>query len=102
MDLKIEIKEEELRAIVKEEVEKSVRKRIREMMGDYTSKGYLEDIMYKQLLSLVLEKVPDVREVVDKRIDMAIKDVESVGHNISKNEIIDAIVDRLAEKEDYD
>lgn len=102
MDLKIEIKEEELRAIVKEEVEKYVRKRIREMMGDYTSKGYLEDIMYKQLLSLVLEKVPDVREVVDKRIDMAIKDVESVGHNISKNEIIDAIVDRLAEKEDYD
>ena len=58
----INISDEEIREIVKEEVDKSVRKRIKEMQGDYTSKGYLENLITEVLWDKIICEIPVYRK----------------------------------------
>lgn len=93
--MEIVINEEQIRAIVQEESNKAIRKRIREMQGDYTAKGYLEEVMRQVLWETISERIPDL----DSFIRKTIQDVVEIqkGHITvpSKSEIIDAIIDEL-------
>ena len=93
--MSIIISDEEIREIVKDETDKSVRKRIREMQGDYTSKGYLKNIMEDVLWDTIVNKIPNIEEYLHKRIDEILEIEKQSIPKLSKNEIIDVIIDRL-------
>lgn len=97
--MSIIISDEEIREIVKDETDKSVRKRIREMQGDYTSKGYLENIMEDVLWDTIVNKIPNIEEYLHKRIDEILEIEKQSIPKLSKNEIIDVIIDRLQDTE---
>ena len=97
--MSIIISDEEIREIVKDETDKTVRKRIREMQGDYTSKGYLENIMEDVLWDTIVNKIPNIEEYLNKRIDEILEKEKQSIPKLSKNEIIDVIIDRLQDTE---
>ena len=93
--MNITISEEEIREIIKDEVDKSVRKRIKEMQGDYTSKGYLENIIYDVLWKTIVNKLPNVEKYLYKRIDDILEVEKKSIPKLSKNEVINVIIDKL-------
>lgn len=97
--MSIIISDEDIRGIVEEEVDKSVRKRIREMQSDYTSKSYLENIMRDILWETIVNKIPNIEEYLYKRIDEILEIEKQSIPKLSKNEIIDVIIDRLQDAE---
>lgn len=97
--MSIIISDEDIREIVEEEVDKSVRKRTREMQGDYTSKSYLENIMRDILWDTIVNKIPNIEEYLYKRIDEILEIEKQSIPKLSKNEIIDVIIDRLQDTE---
>lgn len=94
------LNDEQIRVIVQEETNKAVRKRVREMQGDYTSKAYLEDIMRRVLWETVSEKIPDLESFVRKTISEAVASKKSLMSVPSKSEIIDAIIEELRDDDD--
>ena len=98
MELKLD--EEELRAMVQEESEKPIRKRIREMQGQYTSKGYLEEVMREILWDTLTEKIPNLEAIVIKSIDEIIKEKKRCMEVPSKSDLIDAIIEALKYSDD--
>lgn len=98
MELKLD--EEELRAMVQEESEKAIRKRIREMQGQYTSKGYLEEVMREILWDTLTEKIPNLEAIVIKSIDEIIKEKKRCMEVPSKSDLIDAIIEALKYSDD--
>lgn len=94
------LNDEQIRIIVQEETNKAVRKRMREMQGDYTSKAYLEDIMRRVLWETVSEKIPDLESFVRKTISEAVASKKSLIPVPSKSEIIDAIIEKLRDDDD--
>lgn len=93
------ISDEEIREIVKDETDKAVRNRIREMQGDYTSKGYLENIMRDVLWDTIVSKIPNIEDYLHKRIDEILETEKQSIPKLSKSEIIDVIIDKLQDTE---
>ena len=97
----INIPDEEIREIVKEEVDKSVRKRIREMQGDYTSKGYLENLITKVLWDKIICEIPDLEDYIKSEIHEYINFKKNNSPKITKRELINSVIDAFLERE-YD
>jgi hypothetical protein len=91
----IQINEEEIRNIVKEEVDRSVRKRIKEMQGDYTSKVYLEELIRNTLWDTICDKIPTIEEYVGTEIHRVIEYKKANGEKLSKRVLIDLILDEI-------
>lgn len=91
------ISDEEIREIVKNEVDKSVRKRIKEMQGDYTSKGYLEDIMRDVIWNTICDKIPRIEEYIKSEISRCIDYKKKISENINKRQLINSVVDAFLE-----
>lgn len=90
---KVNIEEE-----LKSEVEKLVRKRIKEMQGDYTSKAYIENIINDVVYKKILLEIPDVIEYTQKRIDSVIYLYKESFRELKKSEILNLIVDKLLDE----
>lgn len=91
----IVINDKDIQKIVKEEVDKTVRKRIKEMQGDYTSKGYLEFLIHDVLWDTILEKVPTIEEYLQNKIDEIASFYKNECKEIKKSEITNKIIDAL-------
>lgn len=98
--MEIKINEEQIRAIVKEETDKAIRKRIREMQGQYTSKGYLEEVMRQVLWDTLTERMPNIEEFVVKTIERVADEQKKLLKVPSKQQIIDEIIDKLKSDDD--
>lgn len=91
----IVLNDEEIQEIVKEEVDKSVRKRIKEMQGDYTSKGYLESLIRETLWDTIVERVPSIDDYLQNKIDEITEFYKNECASIKKSEITNKIIDAL-------
>ena len=98
--MQIVIDEEQIRQIVEEETKKAVRKRIREMQGDYTSKGYLENLMQSIIWDTIVNKIPNIEDYVKERIDEVVRYKKKTLEVPSKTEVIEYIVDNLKDREE--
>ena len=98
--MQIVIDEEQIRQIVEEETKKAVRKRIREMQGDYTSKGYLENLMQSIIWDTIVNKIPNIEDYVKERIDEVVRYKKKTLEVPSKTEVIEYIVDNLKDWEE--
>lgn len=87
--------DEEIQKIVKEEVDKSVRKRIKEMQGDYTSKGYLEELIRNVLWNTILDKIPTIDDYLQNKIDEITGFYKTECKEVKKSEITNKIIDAL-------
>ena len=93
--MQIVISEDEIRKIVAEETEKAVRKRIKEMQGDYTSKGYLEEMISRVLWDTITSKIPSIEEYLENKIDSIIEiEKQNIG-KVSRKEVIERIADAI-------
>lgn len=94
----ISIDDNELDKMVKDRVREEVRRRIKEMQGSYTSKGYLEDLIRDTIWEKIYELCPDVEEYLRNEakrcIDYSMEKVDK----ISKQQLIGEIIDGLFEK----
>jgi len=97
--MEIKISEDEIREIVKEESEKAIRKRIREMQGDYTSKGYLEEVMKDVIWNTLMERIPNLEQYVYECVEKTVKEQKQYITVPKKSEIIDAIVEALKDED---
>lgn len=93
--MEIKISEEEIRHIVQEESDKAIRKRVREMQGDYTSKGYLENMMRDIIWDTIMYKIPDLESFVKDCVREAVNVKKQEMKLPSKSEIIDAVIEAL-------
>lgn len=99
--MEIRINEDEIRAIVKEESDRAIRRRIREMQGEYTSKGYLEQMMREILWETLSEKIPNLELFVYDCVKKAIDQQKQYIKVPSKSDVIDAMIEALKDS-DYD
>lgn len=95
----IDIKEKEIEEMVNHQVRDEVRKRIKEMQGSYTSKGYIESLIRDAIWDKIYELCPDVEEYLrseTKRcIDYAMSNVSKISKSQLVGEVIDGLLDRL-------
>ena len=102
--MNIEIKDEDIKKMVEEQVDKSVKNRIKEMQGNYTSKGYLEEIIRYVIWDKVQELVPNIECYIREQVQDCINDafeIEKNCFNITKKELVEKIVDSLLNKFQY-
>ena len=101
--MQININDQLIEQMVKEKTEEAVRKRIKEMQGDYTSKAFIEDIIRTVIWRKILELCPDVENYIKKEvnrcIDYWITNQEDI--KISKKELVENIVESLLESFKY-
>ena len=94
----VNIDESELDKLVKDQVREEVRRRIKEMQGSYTSKGYLEDIIRDTIWDKIYELCPDVEEYLrteaKRCIDCSMENVDK----ISKQQLVGEVIDGLFER----
>ena len=98
--MQINILDEVIECMVKEQVETSVRKRIKEMQGNYTSKGYLEDLIRDVIWDKVLEMCPDIECYIHSEVERCIDYAFNEGNNLNltKKQLVENIVDSLLER----
>lgn len=96
--MEIRISEEEIRKIVAEETERAVRKRVREMQGDYTSKGYLEDLISKVLWDTICKNIPDIERYLKEKIDNIIAIKKESIDVPSKKEVMESLVEAVLDE----
>lgn len=94
----INIPESKIEEIIKEQVDKSVRKRIKEMQGDYTSKSFIENIIGKVIWSKIYEIVPDVETYIKDEVERCIKCALESNIQITKKQLVDLVIEGLLEK----
>lgn len=97
--MQININDQLIEQMVKEKTEEAVRKRIKEMQGDYTSKAFIEDIIRTVVWRKILELCPDVESYIKAEVDRCISYwVNKQGDiKLSKKELVEKIVDSLLE-----
>lgn len=98
--MQININDELIEQMVKDKTEEAVKKRIKEMQGDYTSKGFIEDIIRTVIWRKILELCPDVENYIKAEVDRCISYwITKQGDiKLSKKELVENIVDSLLEK----
>lgn len=98
---KFELDEEWVESIVKDEVEKHIRNKVRKMMVGYASHEYLERVIASHVYSLVQEENPCIDSIVNEVMEDVkseyIKDIQK----LSKSDILNEVVSRLLEA-DYE
>lgn len=97
--MEIKISEDEIREIVKDECNKAIRKRIREMQGDYTSKGYLEEVMKDVIWDTLMERIPNLERFVYDCVERTVKEQKQYIEVPNKSEIIDVILESLKDED---
>lgn len=81
--------------LIQEEVEKSVRKRIKEMQGDYTSKGFITNIINQVIYEKVIEEIPEMEEYINEQIREICCEYKKSIRQMKKSEILNLIIDNL-------
>lgn len=81
--------------LIQEEVEKSVRKRIKEMQGDYTSKGFITNIINQVIYEKVIEEIPEIEEYINEQIREICCEYKKSIRQMEKSEILNLIIDKL-------
>lgn len=81
--------------LIQEEVEKSVRKRIKEMQGDYTSKGFITNIINQVIYEKVIEEIPEIEEYINEQIREICCEYKKSIRQMKKSEILNLIIDNL-------
>lgn len=98
----VNIDDKELNRIIKEQVVNEVRKRVKEMQGNYTSKGYIENIIRDTIWDKIYELCPDVELYLQNEskrcIDIAMSNVRKVSKQQLVSDVIDGLFDRLTEE----
>lgn len=92
--MEIVIDDKKIEEMVKEQVDKTVRSRIKEMQGDYTSKGYIESVIREVIWDKILSLCPTVEELLHKEIS------QSIGYaikqtNVTKTQLVNMVVDGI-------
>jgi len=92
--MEIVIDDKKIEEMVKEQVDKTVRNRIKEMQGNYTSKGYMESLIREVVWDKISGLCPDVenllQEEISRSINYAIKQT-----NITKTQLVTMVVDGI-------
>lgn len=94
----VTIDDNELDRMVNNQVREEVRRRIKEMQGSYTSKGYLEDIMRDIVWNKIYELCPDVEEYLRSETKRGIECSMSNVEKISKQQLVTEVIDGLFER----
>lgn len=81
--------------LIQEEVEKSVRKRIKEMQGDYTSKGFITNIINQVIYEKVIEEIPEIEKYINEQIREICYEYKKSIRQMKKSEILNLIIDNL-------
>ncbi|WP_291567077.1 MULTISPECIES: hypothetical protein [unclassified Clostridium] len=98
--MQINIPDETIEQMVKEQVNISVRKRIKEMQGNYTSKGYIENIISEVIWDKILKLCPDVEKYIKSEVERCVDHAFSrQGElNFTKRQLVEEIVSNLLEE----
>jgi len=95
----VNINEDEFNKVIQDQIKAEVRKRIKEMQGDYTSKGFIENFIKEVIWDNIYKLCPDVEEYLksetEKCIDCAMSDVRKVSKRQLVDEVIDGLLNRL-------
>lgn len=98
--MEIVINEEQIRNIMTGLTETTVRKRIKEMQGDYTSKGYLEEIIREVVWDKICNLIPNIDDYIESTVKESIQIVleDKKGKKIPKSELVRLVVNGLLEE----
>lgn len=99
MDYKLEFTIDE--EFIKQEVDKSVRKRIKEMQGGYTSKEFIEQIINKVVYEKVMKEIPNIDKYIQNKIDDVFKEYRECLEPMKKSEILNLVIDKLLNRVEY-
>lgn len=81
---------------IEDMVEQSVRKRVKEMQGNYTSKAYLEDLIKKVIWDKIKELCPHIEDEIRKEVEISTKTtLKSNLREVKKSELLNMILDDL-------
>lgn len=94
---KYDISDELIQEMVQEQVVATTRKRIKEMQGNYTSKGFIENVIQNIVWDKISELCPNVETYINDEVEMCIKN-SFKNEKISKTQLVEQIVEGLFEK----
>ena len=94
----INIPDEIIEKMVKEQVNTAVRKRISEMQGDYTSKSFIERIIKDVIWDKIYSLCPDVENYIKSEVQRCVDCAFDENIKLSKKQLVEMIVDNLLEK----
>lgn len=98
----INVDNNEIAKMVSNHVKDEVRKRIKEMQGDYTSKGFIENIIRDTVWDKIHELCPDVEDYLRNETIRCIDYAMSGVSKISKQQLVSEVIDGLFEKIERD
>ena len=94
----IDISDEKIEEMIKEQVDTSVRKRIKEMQGNYTSKSFIEDIVQKVVWNNIIELCPDINDYIQDEIKRCVDCAFEYKPKLTKKQLVENVVEELLEK----
>lgn len=96
----INISDDVIEQMVKEQVNTSVRQRIKEMQGDYTSKGFIENIIKDIIWNKISELCPDVEDYIKSEVERCVNSAFSRQNDLklTKKQLVEQVVENLLEK----
>lgn len=97
--MNINIPDEVIQKYIEEQVDKSVRKRIKEMQNNYTNKGYIQNLITEVVWNRISELVPDVDKFIKAEVHRCLNGkINSESNKITKEELTELMIDKLLKK----
>jgi uncharacterized protein YbcI len=96
----IDIPNERIEQMIKEQVDASIRTRIKEMQGNYTSKGYLEELINNVICEKIYSLCPDIESHIKNEVERCIASAFEQQDKVkfTKKQLVEQIVDNLMER----
>lgn len=98
--MQINIPDEVIKQMITEQVDTSIRKRIKEMQGDYTSKGFIEKLVREVIWDKIYTLCPDIENYIKSEVQRCIDSVFDKSENLklSKKQLVEQVIDGLLER----
>lgn len=96
--MQINVDEKLIEQMVKDQVEETVKKRIKEMQSNYTSKGFIEKLIKEVIWKQITDLVPGVEEYIKSEIEDCVKIQLQFEKKVSKKEFIDMALEKILER----
>lgn len=98
--MQINIPDETIEQMVKEQTKENIRKRVKEMQGQYTSKGYIEDIIRDVIWDKIVELCPNVEKYIKSEVQRCVDStfrLQEGSIKFNKKQLVEEIMDSLIE-----